>query len=133
MSGASLLSATDYGQLGQFVPDLSILAGPYVYPDLAATDRLFASDLYKELSGKLEAQGIRIIMPNGLFGYRHIITNETHEIITKGGEGRIVETIPGWTHNVTNVGEDELVVLVWANEIFDRQEPDTVAQKVQQA
>ena len=44
-----------------------------------------------------------------------------------------VETIPGWTHNVTNIGEDELVVLVWANEIFDRQKPDTVAQKVHQA
>ncbi|ASP68728.1 C4-dicarboxylate TRAP transporter substrate-binding protein [Sinorhizobium meliloti] len=76
MSGASLLSATDYGQLGQFVPDLSILAGPYVYPDLAATDRLFASDLYKDLSGTLEARGIKIIMPNGLFGYRHIIANK---------------------------------------------------------
>lgn len=76
MSGASLLSATDYGQLGQFVPDMSILAGPYVYPSLEATDRLFASDLYKELSGKLEAQGIKIIMPNGLFGYRHIISNK---------------------------------------------------------
>lgn len=76
MSGASLLSATDYGQLGQFVPDLSILAGPYVYPSLEATDRLFASDLYKELSAKLEAQGIKIIMPNGLFGYRHIIADK---------------------------------------------------------
>lgn len=76
MSGASLLSATDYGQLGQFVPDLSVLAGPYVYPSLEASDRLFASDLYKDLSGKLEAQGIKIIMPNGLFGYRHIIADK---------------------------------------------------------
>lgn len=67
------------------------------------------------------------------FGFRHIITNETHEITTRGGEGRIVETIPGWTHNVTNVGNDELLVMVWANEIFDRQKPDTVAEKVQQA
>lgn len=73
MSGASLLSATDYGQLGQFVPDLSILAGPYVYPSLEASNRLFASDVYKELAGKLEAQGIKILMPNGLFGYRHVI------------------------------------------------------------
>ena len=74
-----------------------------------------------------------VIKGTASFGYRHIITNETHEIVTRGGEGRIVETIPGWTHNVTNVGDDELVVLVWANEIFDRQQPDTVAQKVRQA
>lgn len=66
------------------------------------------------------------------FGYRHLITNEMHEIVTRGGEGRIVETIPGWTHNVTNIGDDELIVLVWANEIFDRHQPDTVARKVRQ-
>lgn len=74
-----------------------------------------------------------VINGTASFGYRHIITNEIHEIIARGGEGRIVETIPGWTHNVTNIGADELIVLVWANEIFDRQKPDTVAQKVQQA
>ncbi|MDQ6436027.1 C4-dicarboxylate TRAP transporter substrate-binding protein [Mesorhizobium sp. LHD-90] len=76
MSGASLLSATDYGQLGQFLPDLSVLAGPYVYPSLEASDRLFASDVYKELSGKLEAQGLKIFMPNGLFGYRHVVADK---------------------------------------------------------
>lgn len=76
MSGASLLSATDYGQLGQFEPDLSILAGPYVYPSIEASDKLFASDVFKELSAKLEAKGLKIIMPNGLFGYRHIIANK---------------------------------------------------------
>lgn len=74
-----------------------------------------------------------VIKGTASFGFRHIVTNETHEIVTHGGDGRIVETIPGWTHNVSNVGEDELVVMVWANEIFDRQRPDTVAQKVQQA
>lgn len=76
MSGASLLSATDYGQLGQFVPDLSILAGPYVYPSLEASDKLFASDVFEELSAKLESQGLKIFMPNGLFGYRHIIAEK---------------------------------------------------------
>lgn len=29
--------------------------------------------------------------------------------------------------DITNIGEDELVVMLWANEIFDRQKPDTVA------
>ena len=74
-----------------------------------------------------------VIKGTASFGFRHIVTNETHEIVTHGGDGRIVETIPGWTHNVSNVGDDELVVMVWANEIFDRQKPDTVPQKVHQA
>lgn len=64
------------------------------------------------------------------FGFRHILTDERHELITCGGEGRIVETIPGWTHDITNIGQNEMVVMLWANEIFDRDRPDTVAMKV---
>ncbi|WP_310388439.1 UDP-2-acetamido-2,6-beta-L-arabino-hexul-4-ose reductase [Roseateles sp.] len=74
-----------------------------------------------------------VIKGKAHFGFRHIVNNETHEIVTQGGEGRIVETVPGWTHNITNIGDDEMIVMLWANEIFDRQQPDTVAQKVSQA
>ena len=42
----------------------------------------------------------------------------------------IVDTAPGWVHDVTNVGSDELIVLVWANEQFDPTRPDTVPAKV---
>ncbi|GAB4560812.1 MAG: NAD-dependent epimerase/dehydratase family protein [Rhizobacter sp.] len=71
-----------------------------------------------------------VIRGSAHFGFRHIETGETHEVVTRGGEGRIVETVPGWTHNITNIGEDELIVMLWANEIFDRQRPDTIAMKV---
>lgn len=71
-----------------------------------------------------------VIKGTAHFGFRHMISNETYEIVTRGGEARIVETIPGWTHNITNIGDDELIVMLWANEIFDRQKPDTIAQKV---
>jgi UDP-2-acetamido-2,6-beta-L-arabino-hexul-4-ose reductase len=64
------------------------------------------------------------------FAFRHIESGETHEIVVRGGEGRIVDTVPGWTHDITNVGEGELVVMLWANEVFDRQRPDTVPMKV---
>lgn len=64
------------------------------------------------------------------FGFRHIDTAETYELAVRGGEGTIVETIPGWTHNITNVGDDDLVCMLWANEIFDRERPDTVSMKV---
>jgi UDP-2-acetamido-2,6-beta-L-arabino-hexul-4-ose reductase len=64
------------------------------------------------------------------FGFRHVLTDERHEITVRGGEGTIVETAPGWAHDVTNVGDDELIVMLWANELFDRDRPDTVAMKV---
>ena len=54
-----------------------------------------------------------------------MVTNETFELETSGDEPRIVETVPGWTHDITNVGDEELVCMLWANEIFDREKPDT--------
>jgi UDP-2-acetamido-2,6-beta-L-arabino-hexul-4-ose reductase len=71
-----------------------------------------------------------VIRGTAKFGFRHIESGERHEIVTQGGEARIVETVPGWTHNISNVGEDELIVMLWANEIFDRARPDTVGMKV---
>ena len=71
-----------------------------------------------------------VIRGTAHYGFRHIDSGATHEIVVKGGEGRIVETVPGWTHNITNIGDDELIVMLWANEIFDRARPDTVAMKV---
>ncbi|QPQ54434.1 NAD-dependent epimerase/dehydratase family protein [Allosphingosinicella flava] len=71
-----------------------------------------------------------VISGTARFGFRHIQTEECHEIVVQGQEARVVETIPGWTHNITNIGEGELVVMLWANEIFDRDRPDTFAMKV---
>jgi UDP-2-acetamido-2,6-beta-L-arabino-hexul-4-ose reductase len=71
-----------------------------------------------------------VIKGTARFGFRHITTGETYELITRGDEARIVETVPGWTHNITNIGDDEMIVMLWANEIFDRQRPDTIPLKV---
>ena len=61
------------------------------------------------------------------FKFRHIHTGETHTLDTSGEQAQVVETVPGWTHDITNIGSDELVVMLWANEIFDRERPDTFA------
>lgn len=64
------------------------------------------------------------------FRFRHLLTNESFEILTGGDRPQVVETIPGWSHDITNVGADELVVMLWANEVFDRKLPDTVNYRV---
>jgi UDP-2-acetamido-2,6-beta-L-arabino-hexul-4-ose reductase len=71
-----------------------------------------------------------VISGSALFRFRNVDTGETHEVHAVGGDGRIVETIPGWTHDVTNIGDGELAVILWANEIFDRLRPDTIRMKV---
>lgn len=64
------------------------------------------------------------------FRFRHILTDETYEILTSGIEPKIVESVPGWAHDITNIGDDEMLVLLWSNENFDRNRPDTIAHKV---
>jgi UDP-2-acetamido-2,6-beta-L-arabino-hexul-4-ose reductase len=71
-----------------------------------------------------------VIKGQARFRFRHMVTNERHELFTAGGEPQVVETVPGWTHDITNVGTDEMVVMLWANEVFDRQRPDTIASEV---
>ena len=68
-----------------------------------------------------------VIKGQALFRFRHMQTGQTHELETSGARPQIVETVPGWTHDITNTGVDELVVMLWANEIFDRARPDTYA------
>ena len=68
-----------------------------------------------------------VIKGQARFKFRHMQTGETHELITDGNKPEIVETVPGWTHDITNIGTEEMFVLLWANEVFDRTRPDTFA------
>jgi UDP-2-acetamido-2,6-beta-L-arabino-hexul-4-ose reductase len=71
-----------------------------------------------------------VIKGEARFCFRHIITGEYYEIFTTGENPEIVETVPGWTHDITSIGESEIIVMLWANEIFDRAKPDTYAMSV---
>jgi UDP-2-acetamido-2,6-beta-L-arabino-hexul-4-ose reductase len=64
------------------------------------------------------------------FKFRNILTDERYEIIIDSKKHTIVDTIPGWAHDITNIGDDILLVMLWANEIFDRDNPDTFSYKV---
>lgn len=71
-----------------------------------------------------------VIRGTARFRFRHILTNELYELEASGEQPMIVETIPGWAHDITNTGDDEMVVMLWANEIFDRAQPDTITSRV---
>lgn len=68
-----------------------------------------------------------VIKGQARFKFRHMQSGQTHELVTAGDKPEVVETVPGWTHDVTNIGQDEMVVMLWANEVFDRARPDTFA------
>jgi len=66
-----------------------------------------------------------VIKGCALFKFRHVVSDKIYEIKISGDAARVVETVPGWTHDITNIGKDEMVVMLWANENFDRERPDT--------
>lgn len=68
-----------------------------------------------------------VICGEAEFRFRQIETGVEHSIVTNGNNAQIVETVPGWAHDITNVGNGIMVVMLWANEIFDRNKPDTVS------
>ncbi len=67
-----------------------------------------------------------VIKGQARFKFRNMQTGQCHELVTTGDKPEVVETVPGWTHDITNIGSDEMIVLLWANEVLDRERPDTV-------
>jgi UDP-2-acetamido-2,6-beta-L-arabino-hexul-4-ose reductase len=67
-----------------------------------------------------------IVKGDAQFEFINILTKENFKIIASSLTPRIVESIPGWSHSITNVCSEELIVIIWANEIFDRKNPDTI-------
>lgn len=66
-----------------------------------------------------------VVKGEALIEFRHIVTNEiiSYEVSDKKME--IVEMIPGYTHNIKNTGNEEMILILWANETFDQNNPDT--------
>ena len=62
--------------------------------------------------------------------FRQLITGETFEVTVSNDKAQVVNSIPGWVHDITNVGASEAIVMLWANEVFDKQKPDCIPCKV---
>jgi UDP-2-acetamido-2,6-beta-L-arabino-hexul-4-ose reductase len=71
-----------------------------------------------------------VLKGKALFYFKNLITNEVIELYSSGDEPKVVDTIPGWVHSITNVGEDDMVAMLWSSENFDLDNPDTIASKV---
>lgn len=56
---------------------------------------------------------------------RNILSSEVISYKVSDKQMEVVEMIPGYTHNITNTGNDELILFLWANENFDIINPDT--------
>ena len=64
------------------------------------------------------------------FKMKNISNKNFFEFKLNGIEPKVVETIPGWQHYIKNIGSDDLIALLWSNEVFDDNKPDTFALKI---
>lgn len=72
-----------------------------------------------------------MVSGHGLIQERKIGTDEVLEFEVRGDKIQAVHMLPGYTHNIINLSETEdLVTLMWANEMFDPNKPDTFFETV---
>ena len=74
-----------------------------------------------------------VVSGKGLIQQRKVGTEEVLNFYVSGEKIEAVHMLPGYTHNIINLSETEnLVTVMWANECFDPNKPDTFFEKVEQ-
>lgn len=71
-----------------------------------------------------------VVSGKGIVQLRKIGTGEIIEYFVDGNKMEVVDIPIGYTHNIVNVGEIDLVTFMWSNEIFNSQRPDTFFEEV---
>ena len=72
-----------------------------------------------------------VVKGHALIQERNILTNELYEFDVCGEQPKAVHMLPGFTHNIINLSNtEELITLMWANELFDPNKPDTYHEEV---
>ena len=74
-----------------------------------------------------------VVSGHGLIQQRKVGTDEVLNFEVSGDKIEAIHMLPGYTHNIINLSETEnLVTVMWANECFDPNKPDTFFEKVEQ-
>ena len=66
-----------------------------------------------------------VVSGKGVIRFRHIDSNKVLEYFVSRDKLEVVDIPVGYTHNIENLGDTDMVTIMWANEIFDPDKPDT--------
>lgn len=66
-----------------------------------------------------------VVSGRGVIRFRKINSNEIIEYFVSGEKLEVVDIPVGYTHNITNIGDSDLVTIMWVNEPFNPEQPDT--------
>ena len=67
-----------------------------------------------------------VVSGKGMIRFRKIGETAVIEYHVSGDKLQVVDIPPGYTHNIENLGETDMVTVMWANEKFDSERPDTI-------
>ena len=65
-----------------------------------------------------------VVSGKGVIRFRKIDSNEIIEYYVSSDKLEVVDIPVGYTHNIENVGDTDMVTIMWVNEIFDKEKPD---------
>lgn len=71
-----------------------------------------------------------VVSGEGVIRFRRIDSNEVIEYRVSGDKPEIVDIPTGYTHNIENLGDTDMVTFMWASECFDPEKPDTYSLEV---
>jgi len=71
-----------------------------------------------------------VIAGNGVIKLRKVGTDDISEYRVCGQKLEVIDIPPGCTHNIINTGDTDMLTIMWANEIFDKDKPDTYSEEV---
>jgi UDP-2-acetamido-2,6-beta-L-arabino-hexul-4-ose reductase len=66
-----------------------------------------------------------VVSGKGVVRFRKIDSDEVIEYFVSGDKMEVVDIPTGYTHNIENLGDSDMVTIMWANEPFDPEKPDT--------
>lgn len=66
-----------------------------------------------------------VVSGKGVIRFRKIDTDEVLEYFVSGEKLEVVDIPTGYTHNIENLGDTDMITVMWANEAFDPEKPDT--------
>lgn len=113
--------------------------------DRGSFTEMFRSEKFGQVSVNISKPGITkgqhwhntkweffiVVSGRGLIQQRRVGTDEIIEFEVSGENIKAVHMLPGYTHNIINLSDTEnLVTVMWANEIFDPNHPDTYSEPV---
>lgn len=66
-----------------------------------------------------------VVSGKGVIRFRHALGGEVYEYFVSGEKLEVVDIPTGYTHNIENLGDTDMVTFMWASECFDPAKPDT--------